>query len=92
MFLLHIVSLRIGTARLAKLGMVDSDGSTSTVNVGNKDAKPDETVLEGGSDEEKCPVGCTPESAAFRDASEANPASAQLLAVAILEFGGESIG
>jgi hypothetical protein len=90
MFLLHIVSLRIGTARLAKLGMVD--GSTSTVNVGNKDAKPDETVLEGGSDEEKCPVGCTQESAAFRDASEANPASAQLLAVAILEFGGESIG
>lgn len=89
MFVLHIVTLRIGTARLAKLAAIE-ESKVEIVTTADGDAVKLPKDLKLESDGTTSPVEFWNEDTAFHDASEGNSSSEQLLSVAILEFGSES--
>lgn len=95
-FVLQLVAFRIGTARLAKLGIIDSTntGNKSTpITPKNNDdeitaATPSTEQEKSDIDQaERGSVTTSSDSTLFNDSEEANPAAAQILSVAILEFG-----
>lgn len=73
----------MGTAHLAKLGISDE-----SLNLGNPTAESEAGSGDGKAlDPEKGSLGASSQDSLFGDASERSPAAAQLLGVAVLEFG-----
>lgn len=86
-FVTQLVAFRLGTARLNKLGL----GSETDIQVKGSDGSVSPTTSDtkelNGKDIEKAAASIDGNSTLYGDSSESNPPGAQLLAVAILEFG-----
>ncbi|KAM0755469.1 ZIP zinc/iron transport family [Meredithblackwellia eburnea MCA 4105] len=92
-FVIQLVCFRVGTERLAKLGVDGPHPHITGTAHPHVPAGVDPTSAEESSEstprekEEHGSIGEESDVVFFSDASEKNPASAQLMSVAILEFG-----